>query len=449
MVCAWLATGARAETISGALTKAYLNNPDINQQRAAVRVADENIPKKYAGYLPTLSSHTSAGVRNELFTNIPRREGNGDFLGHPRTVAARISQNIWNGNRTFSEIRQAESQVFGQRELLRNTAQIVLLAALTDYMNFLRDLAILDLDRRNVDMLQELLRQTRDRFTAGAVTRTDVAQTEASLAGAQATALTAQSTLLSDMAAYRRDVGDEPESLAPVSPITKPLPKSLIEAVSISQVEHPAIGAVLHDVDAAELGVKISESALYPTLGLVGSLSKLYDVDGLRPGSQELDASLIGTLTIPIFQGGAEYATVRQSKETLGVSETRADRQRDQVRAAVVAAWGANQNSLGVLLASKAQVDAAELGLTGVREEAKLGQRTTYDILVAQQTLLQARVQLVGAQHDQVVNSYALLSAVGRLSIRSLGIAIPEYDPRVHFDQVKNKWFGLQTPEGK
>jgi outer membrane protein len=298
-------------------------------------------------------------------------------------------------------------------------------------------------------VLQEQLRQTRDRFNVGEVTRTDVAQAEASLSGAQATALTAQSTLQTDIANYRQDIGDEPKSLAPVSPLTRPIPKTLTEALAISQVEHPAIVASLHGVDAAELAVKISESALYPTASVTGAVTKEYDPAGFSVGTQVLAESLIGSVTIPIYQGGAEYATIRQSKETLGQTELQTDQQRDVVRALVVGAWGSNQNSLGIVRASKAQVDAAEVALAGVREEAKVGQRTTLDVLNAQLTLLQARVQLVSAQHDQVVNSYNLLAAIGRLSIRSLGVSVPAYDPRVHFDQVKNRWIGVRTPDGK
>jgi outer membrane protein len=443
----WLSTDARAETIGGALAKAYLNNPNLNQQRAAVRVADENIPKNYAGYLPQVSASASGGVENAQIAGAGPE--NGDVLSHPRTLGVQFNQQVWNGNKTFNSIRQAESQVFGQREVLRNTEQTVLLSALSDYMNVLRDTAILDLDRANVDVLQEQLRQTRDRFNVGEVTRTDVAQAEASLSGAQATALTAQSTLQTDIANYRQDIGDEPKSLAPVSPLTKPIPKTLTEAVAISQAEHPAIVASLHGVDAAELNVKISESALYPTATVTGSITKEFDPFGFTTGTQVLASSLIGSVTIPIYQGGAEYATIRQSKESLGQQELQTDQQRDVVRALVVAAWGSNQNSLGIVRASKAQVDAAEVALAGVREEAKVGQRTTLDVLNAQQTLLQARVQLVSAQHDQVVNSYNLFAAIGRLSITRLGLSVPEYDPRVHFDQVKNKWIGLRTPDGK
>ena len=447
---ALFAPAAKAETIGGALAKAYLSNPDINQQRAAVRASDENIPKANAGYLPTVAAETDAALSNVQAAGLgPGYPSSVDQSSRPRGYGVTVTQNVWNGNRTINSVRQAESGVLGAREQLRFTEQNVLLAAVTYYMDVLRDTAILDLDRNNVDVLQEQLRQTQDRFNVGEVTRTDVAQAEASLAGAKATALTAQSTLQASVANYRKTIGEEPKSLAPVAPVTKPLPKSLPEAVAVSQVEHPAIVAMLHGVDAAALAVKVTEGQLYPTVGLTGQVNKRFDVSGYPTGSQTLAASLMGQITIPIYEGGAVYAATRQAKEQLGQQELQTDLQRDNVRAAVVAAWGANQNSLGILRAAKSQVAAAEVALAGVREEAKVGQRTTLDVLNAQQTLLNARVQLVTAQHDQVVNSYTLLSAVGRLSIKTLRLAVAEYDPRVHFDQVKNKWIGLRTPDGK
>ncbi|MBV9287989.1 MAG: TolC family protein, partial [Hyphomicrobiales bacterium] len=136
-------------------------------------------------------------------------------------------------------------------------------------------------------------------------------------------------------------------------------------------------------------------------------------------------------------------------KESLSQQELQTDSFRNQVRQNVVAAWGNNQASVGVVRAARASVAANEVALAGVREEAKVGQRTTLDVLNAQQALLNARVQLVSAEHDQVVYSYSLLSAVGRLNAPTLGLAVAEYDPRVHFDQVKNKWIGVRTPDGK
>jgi len=433
---------ARAETLGGALVKAYLNNPDINQQRAAVRASDENIPKANAGYLPTITGEADAGLQSLNADNLP------GVATKPRGYGLTVTQNVWNGNRTANSLRQAESNIFGAREQLRFTEQNVLLDAVTHYMDVLRDTAILSLNRNNVDVLQEQLRQTRDRFSVGEVTRTDVAQAEASLAGAQAVAFTAQATLQASIANFRQTIGEQPKSLAPVKALTKPQPRSLSEAIAISQLEHPGIVALLHGVDAAQLNVKIAEGALYPTLGLTGQVQKRFDPQN-NPGLQAVTASVVGQLTIPIYQGGGEYASTRQAKELLGQQELQADLQRNKVRAAVVSAWGANESSVGVIRSAKAQVAAAEVALAGVREEAKVGQRTTLDVLNAQQTLLNARVQLVTAQHDQVVNSYGLISAIGRLSTARLGLATAQYDPRVHFNQVKDKWIGLRTPDGR
>jgi outer membrane protein len=444
-----------AETINGALVKAYLTSPDINAQRAAVRVADEGVPKANAGYLPTVEAQGNIAIARSQANEIVPNGDNGfsqtptaNFISKPRGYGITANETVFNGNRTLNTIRQAESQVFGAREQLRNTEQNTLLSALTAYMDVLEDTAILGLDNNNVDVLKEQLRETRDRFTVGEVTRTDVAQAEASLAGAQATALSAVATLQAAAARYRQFIGDQPTSLAPVKPVARPLPKTLPEAVSISQVEHPAISGSLHGVDAAQLQVKIAEGALYPTIGLSAGISQQYDSGG-TPGLHVLSGQIMGQINIPIYQGGAEYATTRQAKESLSQQEIQTDSLRNQVRQAVVAAWGLNEAAVGVVRAARAAVSANEVALTGVREEAKVGQRTTLDVLNAQQALLQSRTTLVQAEHDQVVDSYQLLSSIGRLNIPTLGLAVAEYDPRVHFDQVKNKWIGLRTPSGQ
>jgi outer membrane protein len=441
----------RAETIGGALIKAYLTNPDINTQRAAVRVADEGVPKANAGYLPTVTANGNISVERAQGSVVGADDviaGSAVGTLYPRGYGVTANETVFNGNRTLNSIRQAESQVFGAREQLRNTEQNTLLSAVTAYMDVLEDTAILDLDNNNVDVLREQLRETRDRFTVGEVTRTDVAQAEASLAQGQGTALSAVATLQAAVARYRQFIGDQPTKLAPVKPLMAPLPKTLPEAISISQVEHPAISASLHGVDAAQLQVKIAEGALYPTIGVSASVSNQFDASGI-PGFRVLSGQVMGQINIPIYQGGAEYAATRQAKESLSQQEIQTDSMRNQVRQAVVAAWGLNQAAVGVVRAARASVSANEVALTGVREEAKVGQRTTLDVLNAQQALLQARTTLVQAEHDQVVDSYSLLSAIGRLNIPTLGLAVAEYDPRVHFDQVKGKWIGLRTPSGQ
>jgi outer membrane protein len=444
------AGAARAETVNGALVKAYLSNPDINSQRAAVRQTDEGVPQANAGYLPKVSAFGNMAVAHDTGNIvIPGSPSINYSTGaFPRAYGVQAQETVFDGYQTINRIRTAETQVMGAREQLRNTEQNTLLSGVTAYMNVLEDTAILDLDNNNVQVLQEQLRETRDRFTVGEVTRTDVAQAEASLASGQATAISAVATLQAAVATYRQVIGDQPTSLAPVKPIARPLPKTLPEAITISQIEHPAITALLDGVDAAQLQIKVAEGALYPQVSVTASASNNYDVN-ITPGQRALQAEIMGQITIPIYQGGAEYAAIRQSKESLSVQELRADSARDQIRQNVVAAWGLNQASFGVVRAARAAVSANEVALTGVREEAKVGQRTTLDVLNAQQALLQARTTLVQAEHDQVVNSYSLLSAIGRLNIPTLGLAVAEYDPRVHFDQVKSKWIGVRTPSGQ
>jgi outer membrane protein len=440
---------ARAETISGALVKAYLTNPDINSQRAQVRQTDEGVPTANAGYLPKISAVGQAGLQH----------ANGNFIfpgqsftfatgAYPRSYGVQASETIFDGYQTINRIRTAESQVLGARETLRNTEQGTLLSGVQAYMDVLQNSAIVDLDRNNVDVLKEQLRETNDRFTVGEVTRTDVAQAEASLASANAQLLTDQAVLEASVATYRQVIGDEPKTLAPVKPLTRPLPKTLPEAVNISQVEHPAIVAQEHGVDTALLSIKIAEGALYPQVSVSAQVNQAFDVSA-TPGERLFNAQITGQLTIPIYQGGAEYASIRQSKEGLSVQELKASSTKDQIRQNVVAAWGRYQAAIGVVKAARASVAANEVALAGVREEAKVGQRTTLDVLNAQQALLSARTQLVRAEHDQVVFSYSLLSAIGRLNVPTLGLAVAEYDPSVHFDQVKSKWIGVRTPDGK
>ena len=442
------AAPASAETLAGAMAKAYGSNPDLNQQRASVRATDENIPRQMSGWRPRVSATADVGALHTESTGFPSRASNGGFNTLPRGVGLQVQQNLYNGNRTVNGVKQAESGVLAARETLRNTEQTVLLNAVTGYMNVLRDTAILGLRRNNIEVLEQQVRQTRDRFNVGEVTRTDVAQVESQLAGANADALTAQSNLSSSLATYRQVVGTPPKNLAPGKPIEKALPKSVAAAVSSSQSEHPLIQASMHSVDAAELNVKLVEGELLPTLGLTGTLAKRWDASGLT-GAQTFSAQAVATLTVPIYEGGETYARVRQAKEQLAQSRLQTDVVREQVRAQVVSNWGLWENSRGQLQAAQAQVQAAEIALAGVREEAKVGQRTTLDVLVSQQTLLNARVALVTAQRDRVVTSYAVLNATGRLSAGRLGLGVASYDPGVHFNQVKGKWFGLQTPDGR
>jgi outer membrane protein len=450
-------TMASADTLEWALVQAYQNNPSLNAQRAALRAADENVPQALSGYRPKLSVIADAGynffrevnktINQQTFPNTVSYTSLGSSSLATRQFGATATQTLYNGLQTANRTRQAESQVMGARETLRVTEQQVLLDAATAYMNLLRDQAILDLNRRNVEVLTEQLKQTRDRFNVGEVTRTDVAQAESRLAAGRSSLLGAQSNYVTSQANYRRVIGVNPGRLDPGTPVDRLSPATLPRAITEGETQSPSVLAAMYGVDIAELAVKISEGALYPNLGLTASYTQGYDL--IPQELRQTNVSVLGQLTVPIYQGGAEYSAIRQSKETLGQQRLNLDVNRDQARATVVQSWGQLDAAKAQIEATTAQVNAAEIALNGVREEARVGQRTTLDVLNAQQELVNARVALVTAQHDRVVASYTLLAAVGGLSMQHLGLNVMIYDPQVHYQQVRDAWIGVRTPDGR
>jgi outer membrane protein len=348
---------------------------------------------------------------------------------------------------TANRVRQAESQVMGARETLRVTEQQVLLDAATAYMNLLRDEAILELNRRNVEVLTEQLKQTRDRLSVGEVTRTDVAQAESRLAAGRSSLLGAQSNYVTSTANYQRVIGVAPGKLTAGTPVDHFVPRPMSVAISQGQQQSPSVLAATYGVDIAELAVKINEGSLYPNLALTATASdNAYPVYNTN---KQFIGTIGGLLTIPLYQGGGEYSAIRQAKETLGQQRLNLDVNRDQARATVVQNWGQLDAAKAQIEATTAQVNAAEIALDGVRDQARVGERTTLDVLNAQQELVNARVALVTAQHDRVVASYTLLAAVGGLSMQRLGLNVPIYDPQVHYQQVRDAWIGLRIPDGR
>lgn len=436
---------AFSETINGALVKAYQSNPTLNAQRAGLRATDENVARAKAGYRPSINAAASIG-RSYADYKIKGMSSTESFLSG-RSIGLEIDQTIFDGFKTQNSVKQAESQVLSSRESLRNEEQTTLFEAAQAYMNVLRDTAILNLNRNNVEVLQEQLRQTTDRFNVGEVTRTDVAQAEASLAGSRSQVSAAEANLSSSLAAYRQVIGEEPRALAPGKPLDRLIPKSSDAILKVALQEHPAIVAAMHSVDAAELQVKVAEADFLPSVGLSGTLQ---DVRAYNySGDNRLTASIVAQLKVPIYQGGATSATTRQAKETVGQIRLQADSIRDQVRAAVISAWGQLEAARAQINANQSQVSANEVALNGVREEARVGQRTTLDVLNAQQTLLNSRVQLITAQRDRIVASYAVVQAMGRLTARYLALDVAHYDPEIHYDQIKDSWGGFLTPDGK
>src|SRR5437899_2027873 len=333
-----------ADTIEAALVRAYQNNPQLNSQRAQVRATDENVPQALSGYRPKVAVTASAGY--QYTDSLSTQGGTPTAVLHtpihgsnpPRSVGATITQTLFNGQQTANRTRAAEGQVSGAREALRALEQTVLLSAATTYMDYLQNSAIVEVQKSNVRVLEQTLKQTRDRFNVGEVTRTDVAQSEAQLAAGKTQLLTAEANLTTTKANFRRIIGNEPEALAPGSPVDRFLPSSLPGAVELSLIENPNVTAAMYGIDVNFLQVKVNEGALLPTVTMQASVQQSYE-QSLQV-FRTFGASAIAQLSVPIYQGGAEYSLIRQSKEPVAQQRLVLDQTRDQTRANVVTAWG-------------------------------------------------------------------------------------------------------------
>ena len=364
---------AAADTLLGALAQAYQVNPQLNSQRAIVRQTDEGVPQALSDYRPRVNA--TAGVGNQFTwqeTAVgPALTQKDRYWTAPRSIGITAEQKLFDGFQTANRTRAAESSVFAARETLRVIEQTVLLDAATVYMDVVRDAAILEVQRSNVRVLDETLRQTRGRFKLGEVTRTDVAQAEAQLAAGQSQMLRADSNLTTSKATYRRVVGSKPGRLEPGLPVDNLSPRTLAAAIDAGMSANPSVTAYMYGVDVARLQVKISEGALYPTVTLVGNVQRAHDVAGLM--LEQSSASVLIGVTVPLYQGGAEYSTIRQSKETLAQRRLDLATTRDQARATVVQVWGELQATKAQIQAAQEQVRASEVALNGVRMEARLG----------------------------------------------------------------------------
>lgn len=438
---------ACAETVSEALVKAYQSNPQLNSERARQRATDENVPQAMAGYRPQVTATLGYGlqaVRNLLVDNTIQ----GATL-KPWTIGVTVTQTLYNGNKTANSVRVAELQVQSGREALRNVGQGVLLDAVIAYTNVLANQSLVEAQRANVTSLRETLGIAQKRLNAGDVTPTDTSQAEARLARGQADLNAAEVNFAISQATYAQVIGTAPSRLSPAEPMDRLLPRNRDDAINQAFKAHPAVIAAGFDVDVATTTIKVAESSLLPTITLQGSASRSKQSDSTLGTYGTDQASIIGQLNAPIYDGGLGAAQTRQAKELSSQSRLVLEQVRNQARTAAVGAWVSNEGAKTAVSAAEAEVRAAGVALQGVQREAQGGQRTTVDVLNAQQDLVQAKARLIGAQRDRVIASYSLLSAIGKLDVKTLGLNTPDYLPEVHYHQVRDAWHGLRTPSGQ
>ena len=244
-------------------------------------------------------------------------------------------------------------------------------------------------------------------------------------------------------------IGNPPGQLRSAEAVDRYLPRSREDAIGLASKENPAVTAAGFDVDVASTTIHVAESSLLPTITLQGNASHSSQSDQTLGTFRTDQATILGQMNAPIYDGGTAASQTRQAKELAAQSRLVLDQVRNQARTAAIGAWVANEGAKIAVAASESEVRAAGVALQGVRKEAQGGQRTTVDVLNSQQDLISAKARLIGAQRDRVIASYTLLSAIGRLDVKTLALNTPDYLPEVHYHQVRDAWHGLRTPSGQ
>ncbi|MGD9785302.1 MAG: TolC family outer membrane protein [Hyphomicrobiaceae bacterium] len=426
-----------AESLKDALAAAYRYNPRIDAERARLRATDEEVARANSGYRPRISASADAGVQHT--ETKPSAPSNGTF--GPRGYALNLTQPLFTGFQTRNAVNEAEAGVRAGRETLRDVERQVLLQAVTAYMDVVRDQAVVRLQENNVAVLTRELRATRDRFAVGEVTRTDVAQAEARRAGAVSALDLARANLKSSRATYERVIGSPPSGVRDPGPPDRFIPHSLNESTAIAEQENALLIAALYREQAARHTVDRIRGELLPSAQLEATWQERFDPS--RSIDESETGTVIGRVNVPIYQGGEVTARVRQAKHIHVSRLQEIEQVRTEIREAVIASWSQLQAARAQVQSDRTQVNANQTALTGVREEEKVGQRTLLDVLNAEQELLNAQVQLVTDERNLVVAGFTVLSAIGRLDAYRLGVASHVYDPEIHYQEVRRKWWGL------
>lgn len=425
-----------ADTLREALEKAYLYNPSLEAVRAQSRAVDESVPQALAGFQPDLSA-TGEGTKSR----ISRRPSLSTFDRNRRPWSAGVvaTVNVYQGGGTVASVAQAENQVKAQRARLLDTEQQILLAAVSAYLDVLRDQDIREISRRNLEVLEQSLAATIRRREAQQVTQTDVAQARSRVARAQADLELAEGSLNNSRARFQNIVGEAPGVLGQV-PAAENLPDTLSSAIAMATTRAPSVVAAGYDLRAARDAVDVEFSDLLPSVDLEGSVNR--SDNGLDNNVRTDDYSVTARLTVPLFPTAGPYSQVRQAKQTAGAQRRLLDQALNDSREIAVSAWENLRTARARTRSIAAESEAANLALEGVRREAQAGFRTTIEVLDAEQDAFTARVNLVAAQSDEVFFTYALKSAIGDLTAQKLGLNVPIYDPRAYYDSVRDKWIG-------
>jgi len=451
VVVALTAVSTQAQTLTDALAEAYNTNPQLLAQRALLRATDEQVPQALSFWRPTVAFTGQVGIATGSLERPPTpaevAAGTTRSVLHaitrPNVIQFQATQPIYRGGRTVAQTRQAINTVESTRAQTLAVETSVFQAVAMAYLDVVRDQALVDVDRNNVEVLRKQLEATQDRFRVGEVTRTDVAQAESSLAQAQGTLVSQQGTLEISRAEYVRAVGHPPGRL--ILPRERPaLPATREEALSLAANNNFSVISAVFAELAARDNIDVVRGQLLPQVSVIGTLARTYDQSLSFKGALTNSAQVTAQLTMPLYEGGAIYSQTRQAEQTVGQRRSQVD---DARRAAVQTAtqfWSTLQAARASISSFAAAVRAAQIALEGTQQEALVGTRTVLDVLIANQQLLTTQSQLVTAQHDAALAEFNLASAIGRLIAPELNLPVKLFDMERHYNEVKNRWIGFR-----
>ena len=437
-----------AQTLTQALADAYNTNPQLLAQRALLRATDEQVPQALANWRPTVNFNGQmGGTRSGLVTTsngLPTRSGLATYSTfYSNSLNLTATQQIYSGGRTAAQTSQAINLVQSARAQTLAVETSVFQAVAMAYLDVVRDQALLEVNRNNVGVLRKQLEATQDRFRVGEVTRTDVAQAEASLAQAVGQLVTAQGNLEISREEYVRAVGHPPGTL--MLPRDRPtLPATGEEAASLAGNNNFSVISANFAELAARDTVDFVRGQLQPQISLVGTVNRSFAPSVTLKGNLEQSAAIAAQMTIPLYEGGAIYSQTRQAQQTVGQRRSQVD---DARRAAVqlaTSSWSTLQAARASISSFASAVRAAQIALEGTQQEALVGTRTVLDVLIQNQTLLTTQSQLVTAEHDAALAEFNVAAATGRLIAPELKLPVKLYDMERHYKEVKDKWIGFR-----
>ena len=455
-------------TLSEALGAAYENNPQLTGERAHLRSVDENVPTALAGWRPTITVTNAYGYAAGKYVEpsacpsplggatVPKgcpstfsaytADPTGTFsdvIKNNRvqeTAQATVTQYLYRGGKTTATTHEAVNSVFAERARLIAEEETVFTDTVNAYVTLIEDKQLLALDRANELVLGDELRAINDRFKVGELTRTDVAQAEAALAAAIATRETAEGNLATARATYVRQVGVQPpDDLADPQPLQLPV-KSQIEASGLALDNNPNVIAAKFNESELRDAVDVAFSNLGPNVSLQGT--GFYTDGSSLTGTKTYGASAVVNVTIPLYQGGQEYAAIRQARQNYLQAVRQTEDAQRQARELAVQAWETLIAARASIASAKVAVRSSEIALEGLEREALVGSATTQEVLIGQQNLLQSQITLVQNITSMVTASYGVASAIGRLTAADLGLQVPLYDETAYYKAVKGKLWG-------